>query len=129
MASFSISEVEELTGVKAHILRYWEEAIAGFSVQKDIGGRRVYSQNDVDTILRLKHLINEKKMTTKNAMKQLIEDAAVKSQNIELAQEIHNVRSELAELYLQAKEVRKNSKENTSGMTTSVTPNSREDLQ
>lgn len=36
MATFSISEVEELTGVKQHILRYWEEAIPGFSVQKNL---------------------------------------------------------------------------------------------
>ena len=98
--SFSISEVEELTGVKAHILRYWDETIPGFSAQKDIGGRRIYSQNDIDIILRLKHLINEKNMTTKNAGKQLIEDAAAKAANLELIKEIHDVRAELQKLYL-----------------------------
>ena len=32
---YTIGEIEELTGVKAHILRYWENVIPGFSPQKD----------------------------------------------------------------------------------------------
>ena len=27
MASYSIGEMEELTGIKAHVLRYWEEEL------------------------------------------------------------------------------------------------------
>lgn len=107
MATFSISEVEELTGVKQHVLRYWEEAIPGFSVQKNIGGRRTYTQNDVDMILRLKHLIVEKRFTTEGARKQLVEDAKAKTENIELVQQIHEARAELTDLYLFVKKLRK----------------------
>ena len=57
---FSIGEVEELSGVKAHILRYWEEVIPGFAPQKDIGGRRTYTQRELEIIMRLKFLIYEK---------------------------------------------------------------------
>ncbi|MCQ2573007.1 MAG: MerR family transcriptional regulator [Treponema sp.] len=103
MTTFSISEVEELTGVKQHILRYWEEAIPGFSVQKNIGGRREYTQNDVEMIMRLKHLIMEQRFTTEGARLQLLEDAKIKSQNIEVVQEIHQARSELTDLYLYLK--------------------------
>ncbi|MCF0241866.1 MAG: MerR family transcriptional regulator [Treponema sp.] len=106
MKTFSISEVEELTGVKQHVLRYWEEAIPGFSVQKNVGGRRTYTQNDVEMILRLKHLIMEKKFTTEGARLQLIEDAQIKSQNIEVVQKIHEARSELTDLYLYVKGLR-----------------------
>ena len=63
MATFSIGEIEKLTGIKAHILRYWEEVVPSLSPQKDLGGRRTYSQRDVQIILRLKHLIQEKKFT------------------------------------------------------------------
>ncbi len=107
MATFSISEVEELTGVKQHILRYWEEVIPGFSVQKNIGGRREYTQNDIEIILRLKHLIMEKRFTTEGARRQLIEDAGLKAQNIELVQQIHEARSELTDLYLYVKGLKK----------------------
>ena len=59
--TYTIGDIEELTGVKAHILRYWEEVIPGFTPQKDAGGRRIYSQHELDLIFRLKYLITEKK--------------------------------------------------------------------
>ncbi|MCQ2597219.1 MAG: MerR family transcriptional regulator [Treponema sp.] len=107
MKTFSISEVEELSGVKQHVLRYWEEVIPGFSIQKNIGGRREYTQNDIEMILRLKHLIVDQKFTTEGARRQLIEDAKTKSRNIELVQEIHQARSELTDLYLLVKGMNK----------------------
>lgn len=107
MKTFSISEVEELTGVKQHVLRYWEEVIPGFSIQKNIGGRREYTQNDIEMIMRLKHLIMDQKFTTEGARKQLLEDAGTKSKNLELVQEIHLARSELTDLYLLVKGLNK----------------------
>ena len=38
MASYSIGDVEEITGVKAHVLRYWESVIPGFAPQKNMAG-------------------------------------------------------------------------------------------
>ena len=35
MASYSIGEMEELTGIKAHVLRYWEEVIPSLAPKKD----------------------------------------------------------------------------------------------
>ena len=55
--TYSIGEIEELSGVKSHILRYWEEVIPSFAPRKDLGGRRVYTQRDLDLVLRLKYLI------------------------------------------------------------------------
>ena len=60
---YTIGQIEELTGVKAHVLRYWEEVVPGFTPQKDMSGRRLYSQKEVELIFRLKYLINEKKFT------------------------------------------------------------------
>ena len=62
---YSIGQVEEITGVKAHVLRYWEEIIPGFAPQKDIGGRRIYSQRELELVMRLKFLIYEKKFQKK----------------------------------------------------------------
>ncbi|MBQ5472644.1 MAG: MerR family transcriptional regulator, partial [Treponema sp.] len=72
---YSIGQIEELTGVKAHILRYWEEVIPGFAPQKDVGGRRIYTQRELELVLRLKYLIYEKKYTIEGARDQLIYDA------------------------------------------------------
>ena len=54
---YSIGQVEKITGVKAHILRYWEEQIPSFKPKKDLGGRREYSARDVEIVMRLKYLI------------------------------------------------------------------------
>ena len=72
--TYTIGQIEDLTGVKAHILRYWEEVLPGFTPQKDMGGRRIYSQHEVDLIFRLKYLINEKKFTVEGAGQQILEE-------------------------------------------------------
>lgn len=103
MASFTIGEVEELTGIKSHILRYWEEVIPSLAPKKDIGGRRSYSSRDLQTIFRLKYLIQEKKFTIEGARNQLIEDAgnlAEQNNSSQLMLQINEVRGELLETYL-----------------------------
>ncbi len=98
--TYSIGEVEQLTGIKAHILRYWEEVIPGFLPQKDIGGRRVYTQREVEIIYRLDYLINEKKFTAEGAGQQILEEAQLRSENSKIIQEIHEARAELTQAYI-----------------------------
>lgn len=101
--SYTIGEVEELTGIKSHILRYWEEVVPGFTPQKDLAGRRVYSQREVDLILRLKYLINEKKFTAEGAGQQIIEEAQAVQNNAELIQQIREARQALTDVYFKIK--------------------------
>lgn len=98
--TYSIGEVEDLTGIKAHILRYWEDVIPGFSPQKDVGGRRIYTQREVEIIFRLKYLINEKKYTAEGAGQQILEEAQAAEDNAEILRQIHEARTELSEAYL-----------------------------
>ena len=106
MATFSIGEVEELSGVKAHILRYWETVIPGFAPRKDIGGRRAYTDRDLDLILRLKHLIYEKKFTIEGARSQLLSEMTSYDTNADTLDAIRRLRSELTGLYLLVKKGR-----------------------
>ena len=76
MASYSIGEMEELTGIKTHVLRYWEDVIPSLAPKKDLGGRRVYSQRDFQTIMRLKYLIQERQFTNEGARAEMIAEAA-----------------------------------------------------
>lgn len=100
---YTIGQIEELTGVKAHVLRYWEEVVPGFTPQKDLSGRRVYSQREVDLILRLKFLVNEKKFTAQGAGRQIIEEAQTVQNNAEIIQQIRETRKLLTELYFSTK--------------------------
>ena len=101
---YTIGQIEELTGVKAHVLRYWEEVVPGFTPQKDKSGRRLYSQKEVELIFRLKYLINEKKFTAEGAGQQILEEAKSVQDNAEIIQLIHKTREELSELFLELKQ-------------------------
>ena len=100
---YTIGQIEDLTGVKAHVLRYWEEVVPGFTPRKDMSGRRLYSQREVDLILRLKFLINEKKFTAEGAGRQIIEEAQAVQDNAELINQIRECRQILTEVYLKIK--------------------------
>lgn len=99
MGEFSIGEVEKLTGIKSHILRYWEEVVPSLTPQKDCGGRRTYTNRDVQLILRLKYLIQTKKYTIEGARNQLISDIDMDEQTSNIMQTLNELRAELLTLY------------------------------
>ena len=101
--TYSIGDVEELTGIKAHVLRYWEEVVPGFSPQKKLNGRREYTQNDLQLIYRLKYLINEKKFTAEGAGRQILEESQAVQENPEIIQQIRETRALLTSIYVALK--------------------------
>jgi len=68
---FRIGEVSQLSGVKPHVLRYWETEFSGISPRKSGKGHRLYRRADVERILEIKHLLYEKRYTIEGARKQL----------------------------------------------------------
>ncbi len=100
MAQYSIGNVEKITGIKSYVLRYWEEIIPFISPKKDLGGRRIYSQHDLDIILRIKYLLYEKKFTIEGAQKQLVEEMNLREKNSQILMQIHDLREELQKIYL-----------------------------
>lgn len=104
---YSIGQVEEITGVKAHVLRYWEEIIPGFAPQKDIGGRRIYSQRELELVMRLKFLIYEKKFTIEGARDQLIAEVDLVNDKADIIHQISELRKDLTDLYFDIKKLQK----------------------
>lgn len=70
---YSIGEVGELTGLKAHVLRYWESQFAAVSPGKNRGGSRVYRVEDIRTIFLVKRLLYEERFTIEGAKQRLDE--------------------------------------------------------
>lgn len=68
---YSIGEVSDLTGLKPHVLRYWETQFDILSPTKNRGGSRVYRRKEIETILLVKHLLYEKRFTIEGAKKEL----------------------------------------------------------
>ena len=68
---FSIGEVCELTGLKAHVLRYWESQFRFLSPAKNRSGNRVYQRKEIELILLVKHLLYTEKYTIDGARQKL----------------------------------------------------------
>jgi len=68
---YSIGEVSDITEVEAHVLRYWETVFDELSPKKNKAGNRVYKEQDIETVLKLKELIQEKKYSTEGAQQVL----------------------------------------------------------
>ena len=66
---FKIGEVASLTGVKQHVLRYWETEFTPIRPQKSKSNQRLYRRKDVEAVLAVKHLLYEKKFTIEGAKK------------------------------------------------------------
>ena len=105
--TYSIGEAEELTGIKSHILCYWEEVIPGFAPKKDLGGRRIYTERDIDLILRLKYLINERKFTIEGARDEILRETMNYDSKAEVLDSIRQIRSELSQMYMIIRKYRK----------------------
>ena len=68
---FKIGEVAELTGVKPHVLRYWEAEVGTIHPVKNRQQQRVYRRRDIELILRLKELLYTQGYTIAGARKLL----------------------------------------------------------
>ncbi|MCD6099181.1 MAG: MerR family transcriptional regulator [Candidatus Marinimicrobia bacterium] len=78
---YSIGEVSKITGLKPHVLRYWESEFPMLSPMKNRAGNRVYREKELKLIQYIKYLLYEKKYTIDGAKKFLKE---MKSKNMEM---------------------------------------------
>ncbi len=58
MAQYSISDLEKLTGVKAHTLRIWEKRYGICHPQRDANNVRHYQESDLQHLIKVSHLNN-----------------------------------------------------------------------
>jgi DNA-binding transcriptional MerR regulator len=69
----SMGEVCELTGLKQHVLRYWESQFRFLNPAKNRSGNRVYQRKEIELIQYVKHLLYTEKYTIEGA-RQKIDD-------------------------------------------------------
>jgi len=74
---FTIGEVSDLCGVKAHVLRYWEQEFPNLKPMKRRGNRRYYQRQDVLLIRQIRSLLHEQGYTINGARQKLSGEEAV----------------------------------------------------
>jgi UDP-N-acetylglucosamine/UDP-N-acetylgalactosamine diphosphorylase len=72
--TWSIGEVARLLGVKPHVIRYWESELPLLSAPKGPTGRREYTGREVELLLKVRHLLHERKYTVEGARRAMWEE-------------------------------------------------------
>ena len=73
---YTIGEVAALVGEETHVLRYWETEFGQLSPRKNRAGNRVYTNEDIDLVFRVRRLLREDKYTIEGARSQLDKEEA-----------------------------------------------------
>ncbi|HYE96774.1 MAG TPA: MerR family transcriptional regulator [Rubricoccaceae bacterium] len=68
---YSISEVSARTGLKPHVLRFWETEFPDLQPRKNRAGNRIYTERDIALVERIQHLLRNEKYTLEGARKAL----------------------------------------------------------
>ena len=70
---YRIGEVSRITDLKPFVLRYWETEFPMLEPVKSASGHRLYRQQDVDMVLRIKRLLYDEGFTIAGARRHLRE--------------------------------------------------------
>jgi DNA-binding transcriptional MerR regulator len=85
---YSIGEVSDITSVDQHVLRYWETVFNDLNPQKNKAGNRIYKEDDIDLVIRIKELVQEKKYSTEGAQQVLEQEKGNPKEQVELPVEV-----------------------------------------
>lgn len=68
---YKIGEVCRMADVQPYVIRYWETEFPALGTGKAGGGQRLYSQRELDIILRIRQLLYSEGFTIAGAKKKL----------------------------------------------------------
>jgi len=71
---YSISEVAEMVGEEAYVLRFWEKEFSQIKPKKNRAGNRIYQQGDIERVMQIKRLLHEDGYTIEGARSLLRRD-------------------------------------------------------
>ncbi len=95
---YSIGEVSEMVGQEPHVLRYWEEEFEVLSPRKNRAGRRVYTDDDIETVQHIRHLLKDEKYTIEGARQAIARDEADANVREQVENDLRRLRSLLVDL-------------------------------
>ena len=93
---FRIGEVSRIVGVEPYVLRYWESEFPQIRPIRADTNQRTYQKKDLDTILEVKRLLYEEKLTIEGARQRLKKEVSKSSQ--EQRNAIEELKADLREI-------------------------------
>lgn len=101
---YKIGEVSKITGVKPHVLRYWESEFREIKPYKSQSLQRLYRKRDIELIFRIKKLLYEDLFTISGA-KRKIKDSPDKARQMDLRFDEEAYKRILIEIKRELKEI------------------------
>jgi DNA-binding transcriptional MerR regulator len=98
-----IGEVAKLTGVKPHVLRYWEAEFPSLQPKKNPSGQRIYAKADIAAIVEIKNLLYNERYTISGAKlmlarQEVTSDAVVPEATVAYVQCLRHLKEHIHEL-------------------------------
>ena len=93
---FRIGEASSIIGVEPYVLRYWESEFSQLKPQRADSKQRTYQKKDLETLLEIKRLLYEEKMTIEGAKRRLKQKS--KNKTAPDRPSIQSIRTELNEI-------------------------------
>jgi DNA-binding transcriptional MerR regulator len=79
---FRVGEVGAIVGVPAYVLRFWETEFKRIKPKRTHSGQRLYRKKDVELILKIRHLLYDKKFTIQGAKQSLKSEGVGKKDTV-----------------------------------------------
>lgn len=95
---YSIGEVAGKFGLAPSTLRFWEKEFDTIKPFKNKKGDRFYTQEDIDHLSLINHLVKERGMTLKGAKTKIRENKTETENTFEIVQKLQLIRGYLLEI-------------------------------
>ncbi len=95
---YSISEVAEKFNLAPSALRFWEKEFDTIKPFKNKKGNRFYTQEDIEHIALINHLVKERGLTLKGAKAKIKVNKNEVEHNYEIVQKLQEIREYLIEI-------------------------------
>ncbi len=95
---YKISEVAQIFNVNTSLIRFWEKEFESISPKKNKKGERLFTQNDIDNLHVIYHLVKEKGFTLQGA-KEVLKNKKVETyESADLINSLKSIKQFLLEI-------------------------------
>jgi DNA-binding transcriptional MerR regulator len=95
---YSIGEVAAKFGLAPSTLRFWEKEFDTIKPFKNKKGDRFFTQDDIEHLSLINHLVKERGMTLKGARTKIKENKTETENTFEIVQKLQQIRGYLLEI-------------------------------
>lgn len=95
---YTIGEVSAMFNVNASLIRFWEKEFDIIKPKKNKKGNRFFTQQDIENIRLIYHLVKERGLTLNGARKKIKENKDDTNRNFEIIKSLTDIKSMLLEI-------------------------------